>query len=251
MNADASTGQASVLLAEDFAGTRVLTLNRPDRRNALNTELLRALESGFAAAEADDSVAVIVLTGADPAFCGGVDLKELEERGKPPEMGEPLRGVSKPVIGAINGPAITGGLELALMCDLLVASENAAFGDTHASLGMLPGWGQVARLPDAVGGRRAAEMLLTARIIGADEALRIGLVNDVAPHADAMPRALELAAAIGAVDGPAARAILAQLRAGAGESLSDRLRRERELAFEWQGAGFKSELRNRKREQSR
>jgi enoyl-CoA hydratase len=237
----------SVLLAEDRGRTRLLTLNRPQRRNALDTELLRALEAGFAAAEVDDGVDVIVLTGADPAFCGGVDLRELEERGRPPEMGAPLAGVSKPVIGAVNGPAITGGLELALMCDLLVASERAIFGDTHGRLGLLPGWGQMTRLPAAVGTRRATELLLTSRTLDADEALAIGLVNAVALHAETLPRALALATAIGESDQPAVRAILAQLREGAVEALA----RERERADAWQGAGFDTGLVSRKRESLR
>jgi enoyl-CoA hydratase len=238
----------AVLETEDRDAARVLTLNRPERRNALSTELLRALEEEFAAAEAATEVAAIVLTGADPSFCGGVDLRELEERGRAPEMGEPLAGVTKPVIGAINGPAVTGGLELALMCDLLVASERAAFADTHARLGLLPGWGQVARLPAAVGTRCAAEMLLTCRPVEADEALRIGLVNAVVPHAETLPRALELAALIGEADDAAARAILAQLREGEGDPTAARLQREVERAEDWQGEGFDTDLVTRKRQ---
>jgi len=237
-----------VLLAERRGRTQILTLNRPRRRNALDTELLRALEAGFAAAEADGEVDVIVLTGTDPAFCGGVDLRELEERGRAPEMGAPLEGVGKPVIGAVNGPAITGGLELALMCDLLVASEQAGFGDTHGRVGLLPGWGQMARLPAAVGGRRAAELLLSSRIVGAEEALAIGLVNEVVEHDRLLPRALELADSILESDQPAVRAILAQLREGAGEPLEAALRREREAADAWQGDGFDTGLISRKRE---
>jgi enoyl-CoA hydratase len=237
-----------VLLEEDRGATRVLTLNRPRRRNALNTELLRALEDRFAAAEADGGVDVIILTGTDPAFCGGVDLHELEERGRPPEMGTPLAGVTKPVIGAVNGPAITGGLELALMCDLLIASELAVFADTHGRLGLLPGWGQMARLPNAVGYRRATELLLTSRTCDAAEALEFGLVNGVVPHADTLSEALAVAAAIGESDQPAVRAILAQLREGAGEQMAAALMRERERADLWQGQGFDTNLVSRKRE---
>lgn len=238
----------SVLLSERRGRVEILTLNRPRRRNALDTKLLRALETGFAAAEADPEVDVIVLTGTDPAFCGGVDLRELEESGRAPEMGAPLAGVDKPVIGAVNGPAITGGLELALMCDLLVASERAAFGDTHGRVGLLPGWGQMARLPAAVGGRRAAELLLTSRLVDADEALAIGLVNEVVPHERLLPRALELADSILESDQPAVRAILAQLRAGAGEPQAAALAREREAADAWQGDGFDTDRISRKRE---
>jgi enoyl-CoA hydratase len=238
----------TVLLEEDHGAIRVLTLNRPRRRNALDTELLRALEDRFAAAESDDSVDVIVLTGADPAFCGGVDLRELEERGRPPEMGTPLAGVTKPVIGAINGAAITGGLELALMCDLLIASELAVFADTHGRLGLLPGWGQMARLPNAVGYRRATELLLTSRTCDAAEALQIGLVNAVVPHAQTLPKALALAGEIGESDQPAVRAILAQLREGVTDQITAALARERERADLWQGEGFDTDLVSRKRE---
>jgi enoyl-CoA hydratase len=238
----------SVLVQEDHGATRILTLNRPRSRNALNTELLRALEDRFAAAEADDGIDVIILTGSDPAFCGGVDLRELEERGRAPEMGQPLAGVTKPVIGAVNGPAITGGLELALMCDLLIASELAVFADTHGRLGLLPGWGQMARLPNAVGYRRATELLLTSRTCDATEALEFGLVNAVVPHADTLPKALAIATAIGESDQPAVRAILAQLREGAGEQMAAALTRERERADLWQGQGFDTDLASRKRE---
>ena len=239
------------LLAADHGPVRVLTLNRPERRNALNTELLRGLEDGFAAAEAAAGVEVIVLTGTDPSFCAGVDLGELEEKGRSPVMGAPLEGVTKPVIGAVNGPAITGGLELVLMCDLIVASERAAFGDTHARLGLMPGWGQVGRLAAAVGTRRATDLLLTSRVIDATEAAAIGLVDAVAPHAETLPRALEMAAAIAAAPGPAVRAILAQLREGVGEPLATTLRRERERADAWQGEGFDTDFVKRKRESLR
>lgn len=242
---------AEVLLSQRQGATCVLTLNRPRRRNALDTPLLRALERGFAAAEADPEVAVIVLTGADPAFCGGVDLGELEASGRPPQMGAPLAGVTKPVLAAVNGPAITGGLELALMCDLIVASELAGFGDTHARLGLLPGWGLLARLPAAIGTRRAAEMLLSGRVVAAAEAAAIGLVNEVVPHRELLPRALALAAAIGAADQPAARAVLAQLRDAAGRPLAELLEREGERAQAWQGQGFDTELVSRKRKSLR
>jgi enoyl-CoA hydratase len=166
-------------------------------------------------------------------------------------MGAPLDGVSKPVIGAVNGPAITGGLELALMCDLIVASERASFGDTHGRVGLVPGWGQMGRLPATVGTRRAAEMLLTSRILDAEEALSIGLVNAVAPHEQLIDRALGLADAILAADQPAVRAMLAQLREAAGAPLGEALALERERADAWQGAGFDTDLVSRKRESLR
>jgi enoyl-CoA hydratase len=228
----------SVLSVEQKGHVAVLTLNRPEQRNALNTPLLRALEGAVADAERSEDVAVIVLTGADPAFCGGVDLNELETEGRSPAMGDPLAGLSKPLIGAINGPAFTGGLELALMCDILVASERASFADTHARLGLLPGWGQMARLPHAVGTRYATEMLLTSAPVSADRALAVGLVNHVVAHHALMAQTLALADTIAAADGAAVREMLAQLRTSAGRPVAETLGVERERADAWQGDGF-------------
>ena len=236
-----------VLLTEREGAVAILTLNRPERRNALNTPLLRALEASVRAAQDDDQVDVVVLTGADPAFCGGVDTSELEETGRTPAMGDPLDGLTKPLIGAVNGPAVTGGLELALMCDLLVASERAMFADTHARLGLLPGWGQMARLPHTVGPRLAAEMLLTSVPVGAERAHAIGLVNEVVPHRKLLGRARELAHTIATADGPTVQAMLAQLREGAGRPLATLLQTERDRAAAWQGKGFDRDLVSRER----
>lgn len=202
-----------VLLQRVEAGVAVLTLNRPSARNALNSELMAALATAMQAAEADDAVDAIVLTGTDPAFCAGLDLKELASTAanlRPAPGTE--RGfwapVSKPVIGAVNGPAITGGLELALQCDFLVASERAVFGDTHARVGVVPGGGLSVLLPQAVGVRRAKELSLTGRFIGAEEALAWGLVNHVVPHDELLGFTVGLAATVAEADRWAARAIL-------------------------------------------
>jgi enoyl-CoA hydratase len=171
-----------------------ITLNRPDARNALSSEVLRLLPERMRAAEVDSGVDVIVLTGTDPAFCAGLDLKELGSTGGNLSGGgsdggrnrDGVRGpfprITKPVIGAVNGVAITGGFELALNCDFLVASERAKFGDTHTRVGVMPGWGLTVLLPQAIGVRRAREMSFTGNFIDADEALRLGLVNHVVPH---------------------------------------------------------------------
>lgn len=202
-----------ILLQNVEGGVGVLTLNRPASRNALNSELMAALAAGMAAMEADDSVDAVVLTGTDPAFCAGLDLKELATTGAN-LRGAPGTGrgfwapVSKPVIGAVNGPAITGGLELALQCDFLVASERAVFGDTHARVGVVPGGGLSVLLPQAIGVRRAKELSLTGRFLTADQALAWGLVNHVVPHDQLLAFTLELAASIAAADRWAARAIL-------------------------------------------
>ena len=169
-----------------------VTLNRPEARNALSSDVLRRLPALIAQAESDDNVDVIILTGADPAFCAGLDLKELGSTGgnlgssSSSERG-PFPRLSKPLIGAINGVAITGGFELALNCDFLIASEHAKFGDTHSRVGVMPGWGLTVLLPQAIGVRRAREMSFTGNFMLAEEALAFGLVNHVVPHAELLP----------------------------------------------------------------
>ena len=141
-----------------------ITLNRPDARNALSSEVLRLLPQLMKQADADDGVDVIILTGADPAFCAGLDLKELgstagnlggtgaDGSANADGVRGPFPPLTKPLIGAINGVAVTGGFELALNCDFLIASEHAKFGDTHSRVGVMPGWGLTVLLPDpAVG----------------------------------------------------------------------------------------------------
>ena len=175
-----------------------VTLNRPGTRNALSSDVLRLLPSLIAKAESSNDVDVIILTGADPAFCAGLDLKELGSTGgnlgssSNRERG-PFPRLSKPLIGAINGVAITGGFELALNCDFLIASEHAKFGDTHSQVGVMPGWGLTVLLPQAIGVRRAREMSFTGNFMLAEEALAFGLVNHVVPHAELLPFTRSLA----------------------------------------------------------
>jgi len=183
-----------------------ITFNRPAARNALSSEVLRLLPLRLREAETRDDVDVVILTGADPAFCAGLDLKELGSTaanlgsgsgadGRPNADGVrgPFPPMEKPVIGAINGVAITGGFEIALNCDFLVASERAKFGDTHARVGVMPGWGLTVLLPQAIGVRRAREMSFTGNFLDADEALALGLVNHVVPHDDLLPFTRRLA----------------------------------------------------------
>ena len=182
-----------------------LTLNRPEARNALNTEILRLLPTLMQQADNDESVDVIILTGADPVFCAGLDLKELGDtadnlRGTGADGGKNSTGargpfplLAKPLIGAINGAAVTGGFELALNCDFLIASEHAKFGDTHSRVGVMPGWGLTVLLPQAIGVRRAREMSFTGNFMFADEALAFGLVNHVVPHDQLMPFTRQIA----------------------------------------------------------
>ncbi|MEV5559268.1 enoyl-CoA hydratase [Nonomuraea wenchangensis] len=178
-------------------GVAVITMNRPHARNALDSGLSTALVEALARAERDPRIAVIVLTGTDPAFCAGLDIKEFWDKGRVPVgASEAIRAagaLTKPAIGAINGPVMTGGLELALGLDFLIASQHARFADTHAKVGLLPGGGMSARLPRAVGERMARELSYTGRVVGAEEALRLGLVNRVVPHAELLPATLQVA----------------------------------------------------------
>jgi enoyl-CoA hydratase len=185
---------SEVVLYEVSERIATITLNRPDARNALSSEVLRLLPERMRQAESDDNVDVVILTGTDPAFCAGLDLKELgSQDGKLLNTGadgsvnaDGIRGpfpkLSKPLIGAVNGVAVTGGIELALNCDFLIASENAKFGDTHSRVGVMPGWGLSVLLPQAVGVRRAREMSFTGNFMDAHEALTFRLVNHVVPH---------------------------------------------------------------------
>ena len=187
------------LRINDRDGIRVLTIDRPESRNALHAPLRSALCAAVEAADRDDTVRVVVLTAVDPVFSAGVDFKRLE-RG-PGETGSPfdvtpaasVRAVHKPVICAVNGACVSGALEIALSCSFIVASDHARFADTHVMLGVVPTWGLTALLPRAVGVRKAREMSITGEFVDAAEALRLGLVNHVVAHDDLLPFTLELA----------------------------------------------------------
>lgn len=179
----------------------VVTLNRPEARNAIDAALGAALPAAVVACDADPEVRAIVLTGADPAFCAGFDLRDVgggKKRGANVHPGYwgPLPPTRVPIIGAINGAAITGGFEIALACDFLIASERAVFADTHARVGMVPGWGLTIVLPRLIGTGRARRMSLTAEKIDATTARDWGLVTEVVAHENLMARALELAGSV-------------------------------------------------------
>jgi len=205
-----------VVLVEVADRVATITLNRPDARNALNRDVRRALPKAVADADADDGIDVIILTGADPAFCAGIDLKELSgpqsdiasSVGDERQRQGPLPAHAKPIIGAINGVAVTGGFEVALNCDLLIASERARFADTHARVGIQPGWGLTVLLAQAVGIRRAKELSATGNYLDAETALTWGLVNHVVPHDELLPICRQLAADIVSNDQAGVRQIL-------------------------------------------
>jgi enoyl-CoA hydratase len=199
----------TVLLTADRGPVRLLTLNRPEARNALSNQLFEALYAALGDADEDASVRAVVLTGTDPAFCAGVDLKQAAREGMAYFEGHRSHNcitkvgeMRTPVIGAINGATFTGGLEMAMGCDFLIASERAVFADTHARVGILPGGGMTARLPRLVGAAMARRLSMTGEVVDASRAERIGLVTEVVPHQHLLDRAVELATQIAEVPAP-------------------------------------------------
>lgn len=177
----------------------VITLNRPERRNSINQNLLKGLFGALEEVAGNKDIKAAVITGNGKSFCSGVDLavagKENlgDPRGDGRDFSEFFNLCGKPIIGAVNGHAITGGFEIALNCDFLIASENAMFADSHGRVGIHPGWGMTQLLQQAVGQRMAMQMSMTCQFIDAQTALRIGLVNEVVPHDKLMPRVMEVA----------------------------------------------------------
>jgi enoyl-CoA hydratase len=200
-----------ILLIETDERVRTLTLNRPQARNALSSALRDRFFGALADAETDDDVDVdvVIVTGTDPVFCAGLDLKELGGQSALPDISPRWPPMTKPVIGAINGAAVTGGLEVALYCDVLIASEHARFADTHARVGLLPTWGLSVRLPQKVGIGLARRMSLTGDYLSAADALRAGLVTEVVPHDRLVATARQVAASIVGNNQNAVRALLA------------------------------------------
>jgi enoyl-CoA hydratase len=192
------------LLLDRQGPVAIVTLNRPEAMNALNRALRAKLAETMYVLNADNDVRVVVLTGAGPkAFTAGLDLKELGSDASAlgaandqAPAANPVRAVAacaKPVIGAINGVAITGGFELALACDILIASEAARFADTHARVGIMPGWGLSQKLSRLIGIHRAKELSLSGNFLDAATAERWGLVNRVVPAEQLMAAAIKLA----------------------------------------------------------
>jgi len=242
---------SDVVLYEVSERIATITLNRPEARNALSSEVLRQLPQRLREADASDDVDVVILTGSDPAFCAGLDLKELGSTGgnlgatgadgRHDRIGVrgPFPAMVKPLIGAVNGVAITGGFELALNCDFLVASEFAKFGDTHSRVGVMPGWGLTVLLPQAIGVRRAREMSFTGNFMLAEEALQFGLVNHVVAHVDLLPFTHRLARDIIGNDQPGVRQMRATFSEITGDS--DGWQIEATNAGRWQREMFSAE----------
>ncbi len=223
------------LLVTVGAGVATVTLNRPEVRNALDAQLRREIPETITQLDHDPDVDAIILTGTDPAFSAGLDLKELGSLETPPEelMAPVIPAHTTPLLGAVNGPSVTGGLELALGCDFLVASERARFADTHARVGIMPGWGLTVLLPQAIGLRRAREMSSTGRYVDAATALAWGLVNHVVPHTDLLVFCTELAEEIASSDAIAVRRLLRTYDEGCRVPLDEAWAIESHVARDW------------------
>ena len=209
----------------------ILTINRPEKLNALNTETLAELKIAFTELKKDDKVKVIVITGSgEKAFIAGADIAELNKldmiNGKEfSEKGQAVFNLieqfEKPVIAAVNGFALGGGCELALACHIRLASENAKFGQPEVNLGIIPGYGGTQRLARLVNSGKAMEYILTGDIISANEALRIGLVNQVYPNDELMIKAIEFAEKIASKPQHAVRFAIKAVNAAAQVSLNE------------------------------
>ncbi|MBN2160419.1 MAG: enoyl-CoA hydratase [Spirochaetes bacterium] len=235
------------VLFEKGDGIAVITLNRPERRNAINQDLLGNLFDCIDRVAADVDIRAAVITGAGASFCSGIDLKAIATdnlmypRGDGKGLLEVMGACEKPLIGAINGHAITGGFELALNCDFLIASEEAAFADTHVKMGIHPGWGMSQLLQEAVGRRMALQMSLTCQFLPARDALRAGLVNEVVEPERLLPRAREIAGFIAALNPAMVQTMKNLIEYRMGATLRESLAHEKSEFMEVVGKHFKTQ----------
>ena len=229
---------SDVVLYEVRGRAALVTVNRPDKRNALNDQVRTDIKAAIRRAAADAAVRAVILTGAgDKAFIAGADIAEFE--GKTPVQqwrdmsNDPVYDVPeecpKPVIAAVNGFCLGGGMELALACDIRIASGNAKFGQPEVNLGIIPGGGGTQRLPRAIGVAAALRLILTGEMIEAAEAHRLGIVSEVCAAAELMPRALAIAELIASKSPVAVASAKQATRAALSLSLDEGLRLERSL----------------------
>jgi len=234
---------SSVLLVERDGQVATVTLNRPEQRNALSSELRFAIGNAFRELERDEEIRVVILTGAGQSFCAGMDLKELSG-GTPDatghdtgvagqsEMAEGIASFGGPIIAAVNGHAVTGGFELALACDLITASTQAKFADTHARVGILPGWGLSQKLPRLIGIARAKELSFSGNALDAATAYDWGLVNRVVEPAALLPTCITLARDMASCVPHVLRSYKRLIDDGFGMPLREALAHERKVAIE-------------------
>lgn len=219
-----------MILVEQRGRVGWITLNRPQALNALNGQVSEEVADAASAFDADEGVGAIVVTGSEKAFAAGADIKEMESKTGAEMIATDHFGawtrfaaVRTPVIAAVSGYALGGGCELAMMCDIILAGDNAVFGQPEVNLGVIPGMGGTQRLIRAVGYYKAAEIVLSGRMVKADEAERIGLVSRVVPASDLLDEATKLAETIASKSLPSIYAAKATLDAAMETSLTDGL----------------------------
>lgn len=224
------------ILTETRGRVGWITLNRPEALNALNSHMMRDVVAAASDFDADEGIGAIVVTGSERAFAAGADIKEMESKtGLDMVMGDHFGGwaqfaaVRTPVVAAVSGYALGGGCELAMMCDIIIAADTAKFGQPEITLGVIPGMGGTQRLIRAVGYYKAADMVLTGRLIAAEEAERAGLVSRVVPASELQAEASRVAEAIAAKSLPSLFAAKAALDAAMETTLAEGLRFERHV----------------------
>ncbi|KAM9865960.1 putative enoyl-CoA hydratase echA8 [Leucobacter aridicollis] len=226
--------QYTAIIAETQGRVATITLNRPEALNALSNTLISELVDAAVKFDADPNIGAIVITGSERAFAAGADIKAMLEL----EYSDVLAGgltatwngfeqMLTPTIAAVSGFALGGGCELAMMCDIIIAADNAKFGQPEINLGVIPGFGGTQRLPRAIGKYKAADLVLTGRMMGADEAERSGLVSRVVPAAELAETAAQTAELIASKSRPAVQAAKSTLQAAEETSLAEGLRLER------------------------
>ncbi|KAJ9115682.1 hypothetical protein QFC20_001009 [Naganishia adeliensis] len=234
----APTQGDKLVLAERQGPVLVLTLNRPKALNALSSPLFEQLNGEFAKAQVDDDVRAVVLTGGEKNFAAGADIKEMKDKTfaesyKADFLGswQKITEFTKPVVGAVNGYALGGGCELAMMCDILLCSSTATFGQPEITLGILPGAGGTQRLTHLIGKARAMDLVLTGRFIKAEEAEKIGLVSRLVPGTgkEVVDEAIKVATQIAGFGGVAVQAAKEAVNAASELPLAEGLRLERRL----------------------
>jgi enoyl-CoA hydratase len=223
------------ILVEQHGRVGWITLNRPDALNALNSTLVDELAAAVADFDADEGVGAIVLTGSERAFAAGADIKQMADKStrdmlvdNPFAALEDVARARTPLIAAVAGFALGGGCELAMICDIILAADTAQFGQPEIALGVIPGLGGTQRLTRAVGAYKAAELVLTGRRMGAEEAERTGLVSRVVPASELRDAAMEVAEAIAAKSLPVVYAAKEALRAAQETTLAEGLRFEKQ-----------------------
>ncbi|MDP7642760.1 MAG: enoyl-CoA hydratase [Alphaproteobacteria bacterium] len=226
------------ILVETKGAVGVVTLDRPEALNALNAALIQDLGQALDAFEADDVIGCIVLTGSEKAFAAGADIKEMQGKSFVDAYAgdfigpwERITKCRKPVIAAVAGYALGGGCELAMMCDFIIAADNAKFGQPEITLGVIPGAGGTQRLTRAVGKAKAMEMILSGRMIGAEEAERANLVSRVVPAAELMEETMKVAKRIAHLSQPIVAMAKSAVNGAFETALAEGVRYERAIFY--------------------